>query len=98
MDPRYVASVLAAEIGVDQVRRLNDGGAKAGLSLPSVRQLLIPLPPLEEQTALVAPVEQAEDRLEIERDALAALRAVKAALMSVLLTGEVRVKPDEDAA
>jgi len=32
-----------------------------------------------------------------EKEALEGARALKSALMSVLLTGEVRVKPDEGA-
>lgn len=97
-DARYVASVLAGEVGAQQVRRLNDAGAKSGLSLPSIRRLTVPLPPPDEQAALVEPVESAEDRIEAERGTLTALKRVKAALMSVLLTGEVRVKPDGEAA
>jgi type I restriction enzyme S subunit len=97
-DPRYVASALAGEIGQVQVRRLNDGGAKAGLSLPSIRQLLIPLPSLREQATLAEPIDRTEQRIQAESTSLTALREVKAALMSVLLTGEVRVKPDEAAA
>lgn len=94
-DPRYIASVLAGDVGQAQVRRLNDGGAKAGLNLASVRQLLVPLPRVEEQRALAEPLERLEDRLALERETLTASHNLKAALMSVLLTGEVRVKPDE---
>ena len=40
---------------------------------------------------------QLEHRLVAEKEALEGARALKSALMSVLLTGEVRVKPDEGA-
>ena len=92
-DPSYVASVLAGEVGQVQIRRLNDGGAKARLNLPGIRRLVTPLPSLDEQRALAEPVEQVENRLEIEREAVRSLRQV----MSVLLTGEVRVKSDEES-
>ncbi|MGH7271081.1 MAG: restriction endonuclease subunit S, partial [Polyangiaceae bacterium] len=97
-DPSYMANVLVGNVGQSQIRRLNDAGAKAGLSLPSIRHLLVPLPPTDEQRSLAEPIDQAEGRLDAERASLVALRRVKAALMSVLLTGEVRVKPDEEAA
>ena len=96
--PEYIAAALASEVGQVQVRRLNDGGAKAGLNLPNIRRLLVPLPPLEEQRMLTAPLASFEDRVEVERANLRALKDVKSALMSVLLTGEVRVRVDEEAA
>ena len=86
--------MLAGDVGAEQVRRLNDGGAKAGLNLSSIRHLVVPLPPRGEQRALAAPIEDLEDRIVIERESLGSLRGVKSALMSVLLTGEVRVTPD----
>ncbi len=58
----------------------------------------IPLPPVAEQEAIVDAIEAVEIRIRVERCALEPLVASKAALISVLLTGEVRVKPDEDAA
>lgn len=96
--PAYVANVLAGGVGQNQVRRLNDGGTKAGLNLSSVRQLMIPLPPLGEQAALVEPIETIEDRLAVERDALVGLLDVRTSLMAALLTGELRVTPDESDA
>ena len=43
-------------------------------------------------------VDSTTDRAAMERDLLASARNVKSALTSVLLTGEVRVIPDEAAA
>lgn len=91
----YIASALAGAVGDTQVRRLNDGGAKAGLNLASIRQLLVPFPPLEEQRLLVTPIEETENRIAEEQAALQQLRVVKSALSSALLTGEIRVQPDE---
>jgi len=58
----------------------------------------IPVPPLQEQREIVENLVAVEKRAYAEQIVLAAHIAVKAALMSVLLTGELRVTPDEDAA
>ena len=49
MCPRWVAHVLASPYGVRQIVRLNDGGAKAGLNLPTIRALKVPKVPLAQQ-------------------------------------------------
>lgn len=98
VDPRFVAWALAGDVGVQQVRRLNDAGAKAGLSLPNIRRLMIPIPELAEQGRLVEIIERTEDRLILEQQSVSGLRGLRSALMSVLLTGEVRVKPDPEPA
>jgi type I restriction enzyme S subunit len=55
----------------------------------------VALPPLDEQDQIVSVVTASEERLSAEELRLDALRAVKSALSSALLTGELRVTPDE---
>jgi restriction endonuclease S subunit len=69
-----------------------------GINIGDVRQLRLPLPGQKEQEEIAAFFEamalcDEQNRLELE-----ALRSAKSALMSVLLTGEVRVRVDEEAA
>jgi type I restriction enzyme S subunit len=67
--------------------------------LPREKLLAIPVwyPPREEQDAVVEVIGAQARREQVEALYLAGLRGMKAALMSVLLTGEVRVKPAEVA-
>jgi type I restriction enzyme S subunit len=58
---------------------------------------IVALPPLGEQDQIVAAVTASEERLLAEESKLTALRGLKSALMSALLTGELRVTPDETA-
>ncbi|MDB4946679.1 MAG: hypothetical protein JWP97_6213 [Labilithrix sp.] len=60
-----------------------------------VRSILLPLPSLAEQEQLAGAAEAFASRILAESEQVKALCTVKAALMSVLLTGEVRVKPDD---
>ena len=61
------------------------------------REILIRLPSVDEQEEIALTAARFESRLAIEAQSFATLQNVKAALMSVLLTGELRVKPDAEA-
>lgn len=58
----------------------------------------VPAPPLDEQRALVLVFESTDERLDAELSNISQLRHVRSALTSVLLTGELRVTPDEASA
>ena len=96
--PEFAAYFLTADISRRRFTRLNDSGAKAGLNLPTIMKLTVPQPPRDEQDAIVRILSATEDRLEVESRKLDGLRVAKSALTSVLLTGELRVTPDVDAA
>lgn len=68
------------------------------ISQEKLRALLVPLPPHEEQIGIAQSFDNLAARARVERASLDVLRSLKQALMSVLLTGEVRVKPDGEAA
>jgi len=63
-----------------------------------LRSLLVGLPNAVEQRCICEGLGAAGRRISVESLVQRRLSDVKAALMSVLLTGEVRVTPDEDAA
>lgn len=72
--------------------------ARPNVSLGSLRNFPMPVPSMDEQEAICRVAASLDDRLRVETGLLHGLQETKAALMSVLLTGEVRVQPDEDAA
>ena len=60
------------------------------------REILIRLPSVGEQEEIALTAARFDSRRASEAQSLAALQKVKAALMSVLLTGELRVTLDTD--
>ena len=62
------------------------------------REVLIRLPSVDEQAEIALTVARIDSRLAGEAELLAGLQSVRSALMSVLLTGELRVTPDTEAA
>ena len=79
-------------------RRLMAGSTHKTVYMPIFEQLEILLPPVEEQEEIANIVERLESRVETERKVNARLGNLKSALMSVLLSGELRVTPDTEAA
>ena len=76
-----------ATIGVSQVN----------ISRKNLLATVVPLPPLEEQAAIVSILDSVWNRVSAERKGKDELTRVKHALMSVLFAGELRVSPAPEA-
>lgn len=96
VDARYTAFSLRARLGQDQFKASEYGGTKQGLGLADVRGVRIPLPPLEEQRAIVKYLDTRlatgagaaqRARLEIEL-----LREFRTRLTSDVVTGQLDVR------
>ena len=70
----------------------------ASINSTQLKALPVPLPPAEEQDEVISAVSSISNQLDAERACHDQLVGTKFALMSVLLTGEVRVTLDEAAA
>jgi type I restriction enzyme S subunit len=77
------------------IKRLSAGNAQANVSPGEIRSLPMPLPPGDERELIIETLMGIEDRARCEMAARAKLSELKTSLMSVLLSGEVRVTPDE---
>ena len=97
-EPEFVLSWLQHR--AREILSLTDVSNHGTKRLPSERLFdsKVPRPSLDEQRAIIDVFKALDERAETEEAWCEQLRSVKSALMSVLLTGEVRVKPDEDAA
>ncbi|MBZ0233267.1 MAG: restriction endonuclease subunit S [Deltaproteobacteria bacterium] len=84
------------ESNYERLRSEGRGSNQDALNCGLIKQWRIPLPTMAEQEAIAAAMLAADERVDAETRSLAGLRVVKSALMSVLLTGEVRVIPDEE--
>ena len=69
----------------------------ASMNSTQLKGLPVPIPLLDEQDAILERIGAVDDRLKREEDSVGHLRELKSALMSVLLTGELRVTPDPEA-
>ena len=65
----------------------------ASMNSTQLKDLPVPVPRLDEQDQILERVGAFDGRLKLEKGCLSALADLKSALMSVLLTGELRVTP-----
>ena len=83
----------------DIVQHLTRQGAgRYKLRKATLMDLLVALPPVDEQLAIFRTLRTVEQYVEGEVEQKTAATKLKSALMSVLLTGELRVTPDKDVA
>ena len=76
----------------DKIYRLQNGGAQPHVHPKDLAPLIIEVPLVEEQNAIVAILISAEKEIENHRKKLEVLRQQKRGLMQQLLTGKIRVK------
>lgn len=93
--PAFLATAMKSKVGQTQFE-LSQYGLKQGLSLENVREVLIPLPPYEEQTELIEFLQAETSRLdclktEAER-AITLLKERRNALISAAVTGQIDVR------
>ncbi len=90
-DARFVSYFLAGERAQQRFRSSTDVGAKAGMSLLTVRKLAVALPPLAEQRAIAAALGDVDALLASLDKLIAKKRDLKQAAMQQLLTGRTRL-------
>jgi type I restriction enzyme S subunit len=90
-DSRFIHACMEAEGVQRQIQALSGGSTFGRINLREIRKLLLPVPPIEEQTSIVAVLATEEQRLRTEHSYLAVLQMLKAGLRDDLLTGRVRV-------
>jgi type I restriction enzyme S subunit len=93
VDPRFIAWFLSSHRGQTQFQKLNESGAKAGLNLPTIRRLLVPVMELSEETRIAEILDSNAEKTNSYHSRLTKLRSLKIALMQDLLTGKKRVTP-----
>ena len=84
------------EYQYDALRGSGRGSNQDALNCRIVKGFKVPVPDLNEQTKIAEVLRVMDKRLDTERRRLEWLRYLKSALISVLLTGELRVTPDPE--
>ncbi|KGM46336.1 hypothetical protein NP83_00870 [Neobacillus niacini] len=75
-----------------QFIKIATGATVYGISKSNIKQIYIPIPPLEEQKKIGAILQSLDDKIQHEYKKLIPLNETKKGIMQVLLTGVVRVK------
>jgi type I restriction enzyme S subunit len=89
VNPRWVGHMVASDLGQRQFRIANDSGAKAGLNLPSIGRIVVPLPqrPTQDETAHL--LDEQDTMIRNHRMELEKLRLLRQGLMHDLLMSQM---------
>lgn len=96
IDNEFLAYFLSSYDAEKLFKRLNDAGAKAGLSLGTIRQFPIALPPLPEQRKIAEVLGTWNRAIDTQQQLIDSLTQRKKALMQQLLTGKTRLPGFEE--
>ncbi len=97
-DPRFLSICFNSSLVQDQVGRDKQRGNRDGINTRQILSFKFPLPSLAEQRVVSDAIDTILLAAKAHNEELTQLRRTKSALMSVLLTGELRVTPEGDVA
>lgn len=93
--PHFMALCLNGAAGRAFIQIGKGGLAQQHFNVGAMKQMPIAVPPIAEQREIATALSSLDERLNQERAVSTRLAHLKSALMSVLLTGELRVISDE---
>jgi type I restriction enzyme S subunit len=95
-DVSFIAGVLKGPVGRHNVELYVKGAAQPGLNLEHVRMFVVPTPPPEEQTLIVAAISTAisplDEAIKRARREMALLREYRTRLITDVITGKLDVR------
>jgi type I restriction enzyme S subunit len=91
LDSSFTMHVLKSNIFYKQLNGLSSGSALKRVVLKAIKEIRIPLPPLEEQKQIAEILSTVDNKLENLKEKKQYFEELKKGLMQKLLTGEVRV-------
>lgn len=95
VDGYFLSRFLNSAGGRGIVATGKGGLAQQHFNVGAMKEMPVPVPDRKEQQAIIATLSSVDDRLAQEAGAAEGLKDLKSALMSVLLTGEVRVRVEK---
>lgn len=98
VEPKFVYHFMKFAATTGLLNLLSSKTTIAHLSKEKLMRLQVPLPPLAEQRKISAILSSMDNAIEKHQLAMDQVQVVKSTLMSVLLTGELRVTPDPQVA
>lgn len=90
----FLSRFINSDRGRGAILKRQGGLAQQHFNVGEMKQLLVPIPSIEEQDLIIERLQVIDVRLGVERALAKAITIVKAALSSSLLSGEIRVIPE----
>ena len=98
MNADFLLAYFRSPQALQLIERMTIGTGVPHLNLGILRAFPVPVPSHDEQRTIADYISATDARVDSELRSLKALKDLRSGLLSVLLTGEVRVMPDTEAA
>ena len=96
VNPYFITQYINSEYGIEEVKRLQFGGAQQNLNAKSMEKIKCPVPPLREQQKIAEILSTWDLAIEKQEHLIEKKKEFKKGLMQRLLSGEVRFKEFKD--
>lgn len=90
VDSRFLMEILNSRGASSQIRRLAQGVTRDRVNLSQLRQVILKVPPLEEQRRIGAILDAIDGTIRVHQDQLDKLRQLRSGLAADLLSGRIR--------
>jgi type I restriction enzyme S subunit len=98
VDPEYLELILKAKITFDQLEQVSRGGTMGVINIGLLSDIVIPLPPLEEQRRILSRVRSEKSEIDtlIQREELLIekLQELRTSLISEVVTGKIDIRDE----
>jgi type I restriction enzyme S subunit len=95
-NPLFLAYIFRSEVGRRLMYTLAQGATRYNLSKSRFRNVIVMLPPVEEQRAIASVLSDADSDIRALRDSHAKAKSIKQGMMQQLLTGRTRLPVAEE--
>lgn len=92
----FLVQLIRSKIFQDYLEDSMDGGIQKFVSLGTLRNMEVSLPPKEEQTAIATILSDMDDEIQALEQRLGKTRQIKQGMMQELLTGKTRLPYDKE--
>jgi type I restriction enzyme, S subunit len=96
LNPYFICYFINSDFMRKKFDLIRTGLAYPQLSLKQIQEIIVPIPPRQEQDKIVKIVQSLDKKNKCENKKLNHLKTIKRGLMQDLLTGKVRVKVDDE--
>jgi len=95
LTPLFLLYILLSDIVINQCTVMMVGGQYPALNTKQVESIIIPVPSTNEQNKIAQILTAIDDTIEIKKKKKEKLERIKKKVMTLLLTGQVRIVLDD---
>jgi type I restriction enzyme S subunit len=97
--PNYLGEALSSKLTFEQLERVSRGGTMGVINLGLLSEILIPLPPLDEQEEILSFLKNKKTKIKVTQrnidNQISLLNEYRTTLISAAVTGKIDVRSEQ---